>query len=442
MLRREHTVCVVDDDTRRRESIEVLLRSAGRHVVGFASAASLLESLPQINASCVLVGLRLPDMTGLELQSALRRRRPDVPVLVAIDPDALLEAVRQVIDRTPVMKDKSDDERSVLGIIGRSSALQRVLQDVLIVAPTDATVLVLGETGTGKDLVARAVHVRSGRRGAFVKVNCAAVPANLLESELMGHEKGAFTGALSRRIGRFEAAVDGTIFLDEIGEMPLEVQPKLLRLLQEREFERLGSNQTLRSNARIVVATNCDLQAMVAKHHFREDLFYRLNVFPIEVPPLRDRREDIPELARHFASVFAETSVRRMAPISDELMTTLCAQPWVGNVRELQNAMERAVIRAVDGVLSSGDFAVPTRSSSSISGLRSESLVPDCKSARTDRLEEVERRHILSVLAATNWVIGGPRGAAVRLGLKRPTLCHRMKKLGITRDMWLASGNG
>ncbi len=184
---------------------------------------------------------------------------------------------------------------------------------------------------------------------------------------------------------------------------------------------------------------------MVAQHRFREDLFYRLNVFPIEVPPLRDRREDIPDLARHFASVFAESSVRRMAPISDELMTTLCAQPWAGNVRELQNAMERAVIRAVDGVLSPGDFAVPfvpTRSSSGISGLRSESLVPDCRSARTDRLEEVERRHILSVLAATNWVIGGPRGAAVRLGLKRPTLCHRMKKLGITRDMWLASGSG
>src|SRR5882724_1065411 len=273
-----------------------------------------------------------------------------------------------------------------LGIIGHGPSLRRILEEVEIVAKTDATVLITGDTGTGKELVAEAIHMRSGRPGAFVKVNCAAVPASLLESELMGHEKGAFTGALSRRIGRFEAAEDGTIFLDEIAEMPLEVQPKVLRLLQEREFERLGSNQTLRSNARIVVATNRDLQAMVAEHRFREDLFYRLNVFPIEVPPLRDRREDIPDLARHFASAFAKSSVRRMAPISDEVMALLCAQPWAGNVRELQNAMERAVIRAVDGVLSPGHIAVsavPTRSSSVISGLRGESPVPPCKLART-----------------------------------------------------------
>src|SRR5882724_3983938 len=205
-----------------------------------------------------------------------------------------------------------------LGIIGHGPSLRRILEEVEIVAKTDATVLIHGDTGTGKELVAQAIHTLSGRRGALVKVNCAAVPASLLESELMGHEKGAFTGASSRRIGRFEAAQDGTIFLDEIGELPLELQPKVLRLLQEREFERLGSNQTIRSNARVVVATNRDLQAMVAEHRFREDLFYRLNVFPIELPPLRERREDVPQLAQHFANAFAFRTGRRLEPIPPE----------------------------------------------------------------------------------------------------------------------------
>jgi transcriptional regulator with GAF, ATPase, and Fis domain len=327
--------------------------------------------------------------------------------------------------------DRSDEDASAFGIIGRSAALQRVLQEVLLVARTDATVLIHGETGTGKELIARAVHARSGRAGTLVRINCAAVPSNLLESELMGHEKGAFTGASSRRIGRFEAAEDGTIFLDEIGEMPLEVQPKLLRLLQEREFERLGSNQTLRSNARVVVATNRDLQTMVSERRFREDLFYRLTVFPIEVPPLRERREDITDLARHFVAAFEKSTGRRIAPLSEELVAGLRAQRWPGNVRELQNAIERAAILAVDGVLSPGDFAA-------LSAPRIPSVPPPRVDARTiaatDRLEEVERHHILSVLADANWVIGGPRGAAVRLGMKRPTLCYRMKKLGIARN--------
>src|SRR5882724_10614098 len=246
-----------------------------------------------------------------------------------------------------------------LGIIGHGPSLRRILEEVEIVAKTDATVLITGDTGTGKELVAEAIHNESGRRGALVKVNCAAVPAQLLESELMGHEKGAFTGALSRRIGRFEAAQDGTIFLDEIGELPLDLQPKVLRLLQERTFERLGSNQSIRSTARIVAATNRQLRSMVEERTFRQDLFYRLNVFPIELPPLRDRLEDIPDLAQHFLDTFARRTGRRFEPIPDYFMARLSAHDWPGNVRELMNAIERAAICARDGVLPLGAVTFP-----------------------------------------------------------------------------------
>ena len=321
------------------------------------------------------------------------------------------------------------------GIIGGSHRLRRVLGDVDVVAKTDATVLLHGETGTGKELVAQAIHVMSERAGPLVRVNCAAVPATLLESELMGHEKGAFTGAQSRRIGRFEAAHGGTIFLDEIGELSLDLQPKVLRLLQERAFERLGGNQTIKSTARIVAATNRDLRWMVAKRTFREDLFYRLNVFPIELPPLRERPEDIPALARHFANLFACRMERRVPTIPAGFMERLCAYRWPGNVRELMNAMERASILAADGVLSTraltcltyADAASETPSAPQVS------LRPLDVASR-DRLEEVDRRHILSVLEATNWIVGGSRGAAIRLGVKRPTLLYRMKKLGIERE--------
>ncbi|MGD0526137.1 MAG: sigma 54-interacting transcriptional regulator [Polyangiaceae bacterium] len=325
------------------------------------------------------------------------------------------------------------------GLIGRSLALRRLLQEAEVVAQTDATVLIHGETGTGKELVATAIHRRSGRPGGFVKVNCAAVPASLFESELMGHEKGAFTGAFARRIGRFEAAEHGTIFLDEIGEMPLETQPKLLRLLQEREFERLGSNQTIRANARLVAATNRDLGAMVANRTFREDLFYRLSVFPIEVPPLRQRREDIPELAGHFATVFADRAGRCIEPISDKLMARLCGYDWPGNIRELMNVIERAVILATDGVLQVGALSGLPTPQVEQEGPHAEtapkSMAPRPPDQNLDRLDDVERRHILTVLESTNWVIGGLYGAAARLGLKRPTLIYRMKKLGIDRSL-------
>ncbi len=322
------------------------------------------------------------------------------------------------------------------GMIGRSAALQRVTRDVESVAPTDAIVLIHGETGTGKELVARAVHVKSGLRGAFVKLNCAAVPASLLESELMGHERGAFTGAVARRIGRFEAAQDGTLFLDEIGELPLELQPKLLRLLQERTFERLGSNHTLRSNARLVAATNRDLRQMVASRAFREDLFYRLSVFPIELPPLRERPEDVPDLARYFADAFARRAGSELEELSAEFIARLSVYDWPGNVRELQNVIERAVILATDGVLRPDAMALGARTGATEETLasRSTSASPEHDlGTESVRLEDVHRRHILAVLEATNWVIGGPHGAARRLGMKRPTLIYRMKKLGIER---------
>jgi transcriptional regulator with GAF, ATPase, and Fis domain len=336
-------------------------------------------------------------------------------------------------------------DASMLGMIGRSSALQRILNEVEMVAQTDATVLIEGETGTGKELIAEAIHARSERSGSLVKMNCAAIPPNLLESELMGHEKGAFTGALARRIGRFEAAQHGTIFLDEIGEMSLEMQPKLLRVLQEREFERLGSNRTIRTDARLVAATNRDLRRAVSEGRLREDLFYRLNVFPIKLPPLRERREDIPDLANHFVDAFAQRAMRHLDPVPAEFLNRLCAHHWPGNIRELKNVVERAAIFAcregwrmsaltclepvpllagMDPEAPSPQPRLPVR----VHG-------PDGPAVTSDRMEDVERRHILAILEATNWMIGGPRGAAIRLGLKRPTLIYRMKKLGIDRSL-------
>jgi formate hydrogenlyase transcriptional activator len=310
------------------------------------------------------------------------------------------------------------------GIVGRSTALRAVLADVDMVAPTDATVLICGETGTGKELIARAIHTRSPRRAhTFVKCNCAALPASLLESELFGHEKGAFTGAVVQRMGRFELANRGTMFLDEIGEVPLEVQPKLLRFLQEREFERVGSSRTVRTDVRLVTATNVNLPEMVEAKRFRADLFYRLNVFPINVPPLRERKEDIPLLVQHFVGYYAARMGRRITTIAPASMDALIQYSWPGNIRELQNLIERAVIR------SPGDWLdIPM---SAICG----SSVPKMPTPAAAHwtLEQAERAHILATLQDTGWILSGPRGAAQRLGMNRSTLQFRMKKLGIER---------
>jgi formate hydrogenlyase transcriptional activator len=319
------------------------------------------------------------------------------------------------------LEDELRSEMNFEEIVGKSAALRRVLQQVETVAPTDSTVLIYGETGTGKELIARAIHQLSPRRPqAFVKLNCAAIPTGLLESELFGHEKGAFTGAIAQRIGRFELADRGTVFLDEIGEIPLELQPKLLRVLQDREFERLGSTRTLRTDARLIAATNRDLAAMVDEQQFRADLFYRVNVFPVHVPPLRERPEDIPLLVRHFAQQSARRMRKAIETIPSDTMQGLTQYPWPGNIRELQNIIERAVILSPGPVLQ-----VPLTD-----------LTPRAALVRPtahDTLEEAERKHILAVLEEAKWVLGGLNGAAVRLGMKRSTLQFRMRKLGIAR---------
>ncbi len=310
-------------------------------------------------------------------------------------------------------------------IVGKSEALRRVLTLVETVAPTDSTVLIYGETGTGKELIARAVHNLSTRgSNNFVKLNCAAIPTGLLESELFGHEKGAFTGAIAQRVGRFELAHHGTVFLDEIGEIPLELQPKLLRVLQEREFERLGSTRTLRTDARLIAATNRDLEAMVSDQKFRSDLFYRLNVFPVRVPALRERPEDIPVLVRHFVQQFSRSMNRSIDTIPSETMTTLVKYHWPGNIRELQNVIERAVILTTGPILKVLTDEL---------NLRTDALpVPNHRDGNLRAaLDDAERQEIVATLEKTGWKVAGPNGAAALLGMKRSTLQSHMQRLGI-----------
>jgi formate hydrogenlyase transcriptional activator len=328
------------------------------------------------------------------------------------------------------LQDEIRTELKFEEIVGASAALRRVLAEVETVAPTDSTVLIYGETGTGKELIARAIHNLSSRQSsAFVKLNCAAIPTGLLESEMFGHEKGAFTGAIAQRVGRFELANRGTVFLDEIGEIPLELQPKLLRVLQEREFERLGSTRTLRTDARLIAATNRDLTAMVEDQKFRTDLYYRLNVFPVRVPALRERREDIPMLVRHFVQQFSRRMNRSVETIPSETMNTLVRYDWPGNIRELQNVIERAVIVSTGPVLkvSLDDLRNRVPSAEASSG-GSES-----KDAGKMRgvLEDAERKQILAALKQAHWVVAGPKGAAALLDMKRSTLQAHMQRLGI-----------
>jgi formate hydrogenlyase transcriptional activator len=330
------------------------------------------------------------------------------------------------------LEDEIRTEMNFAQIIGNSAPLRKVLKRVEIVAPTDSTVLIYGETGTGKELIARAIHDLSPRRSKpFVKLNCAAIPTGLLESELFGHEKGAFTGAIAQRIGRFEVADGGTIFLDEIGEIPLELQTKLLRVLQEREFERLGSSRTIRTDARLIAATNRDLETMVGEQKFRSDLFFRLNVFPVHVPPLRQREGDIPFLVRHFAQQFSRRMNKVIETIPSATMDALCRYHWPGNIRELQNVIERAVIISTGPALrvDVADLKFPKTS-------HPEQRAVAAKSKTTgvlhDVLQETEREQILHALQQCNWVVAGPNGAAARLGVNRSTLQVRIRKLGIS----------
>jgi len=316
--------------------------------------------------------------------------------------------------------DQDANPRRFEQIIGNSPALESVLEQVEQVAPTDSTVLVQGETGTGKELVARAIHNLSSRCGRpFIKLNCAAIPFDLLESELFGHEKGAFTGAIAQKIGRFELADKGTLFLDEVGDIPLPLQPKLLRVLQEQEFERLGSGRTHQVDVRLVAATHRNLVEMVKRNEFRSDLYYRLNVFPVPLPPLRERREDIPALVEHFVEIYARRMGKEIEHIPPETMSALVSYQWPGNIRELQNFIERSVI------LTSGSVLHPP-----LASLKS---AAEAGSLGAITLEDAERDHIRKTLEQTGWVVAGPNGAAARLGMKRSTLYFRMQKLGISR---------
>jgi formate hydrogenlyase transcriptional activator len=322
---------------------------------------------------------------------------------------------------TSGINERVSNERRFEQLIGSSAALEAVLEQVERVAPTSSTVLIHGETGTGKELIARAIHNISPRCGRpFVKLNCAAIPLDLLESELFGHEKGAFTGAIAQKIGRFELADKGTLFLDEVGDIPPALQPKLLRVLQEQEFERLGSTRTHQVDVRLVAATNRDLSEMVTKREYRSDLYYRLNVFPLTLPPLRERSEDIPALVAHFVEMFSRRMAKEIEDVPAETMSALCAYDWPGNIRELQNLVERAVILANDGVLPN---PLPTK-------VARPATIP---AVPPTTLKDTERTLILETLEQVGWVLGGPRGAAAKLGVKRTTLIHKMKKLGISR---------
>jgi formate hydrogenlyase transcriptional activator len=351
--------------------------------------------------------MRVANQVAIAIENALAYRE-------------IAELKNKLADEKLYLEEEIRTEYTFEEIVGESPALKRVLSQVETVAATDSSVLVLGETGTGKEVIARAIHNLSPRgERTFVKVNCAAIPTGLLESELFGHEKGAFTGAIAQKMGRFELAHRGTLFLDEVGDIPLELQPKLLRVLQEKEFERLGSTRTVRVDVRVVAATNRDLTQMVEDRLFRSDLYYRLNVFPIVVPPLRERAEDIPLLVRYFAQKHARHMDRHIETIPAEEMEALTRYSWPGNVRELENLIERAVI------LSRGPaLHVP---------LPEDRLSGEAPAASAVTLEAAEREHILRALRDTNWVIAGPRGAAARLGIKRTTLQSRMAKLGISR---------
>jgi len=441
-------VFIVDDDKYTRESLRNLIRSAGLNAQTFSSAQEFLAAERSKAPSCLLLDVQLPGLSGLDLQRELVKAGVKIPIIFItghgdiptsvraikagalefltkpVNREDLLHAIQQAIARDNIARQPNGDTgtHNFDEIVGTSGALTAVLKQVEVVAPTESTVLILGETGTGKELIARAIHTASSRsRRPFVKLNCAAIPTGLLESELFGHEKGAFTGAIAQRIGRFELADGGTIFLDEVGEIPLELQSKLLRVLQEREFERLGSTRTLRTDARLIAATNRELQKMVEQRKFREDLFYRLNVFPIHVPALRERSEDIPSLVNHFAQRFARRMNRTIETIPAETMAALTRYPWPGNIRELQNLIERAVILSHGPVLQ-----VPLQD-------LDDRTAPRRDNGKDQTLEAAERAHILAILKDTRWVLGGTRGAAVRLGMNRSTLQFRLKKLGIVR---------
>jgi DNA-binding NtrC family response regulator len=451
-------IYVVDDDASVREALGSLIRSAGLRVETFTSAQEFLAHPRTDVPSCLVLDVQLPGLSGLDLQQELAKADVQIPIIFItghgdipmsvraikagalefltkpFDDEDLLEAIQQGIARDQRAPKRREDlaTHKFGAIVGTSTALQNVLNQVEVVAPTESTVLLLGETGTGKELIARAIlNVSSRSNRPFVKLNCAAIPSGLLESELFGHEKGAFTGAVSQKIGRFELANGGTLFLDEVGDIPLELQPKLLRVLQEQEFERLGSTRTIRVDVRVIAATNRDLAQMAAEKQFREDLYFRLNVFPIRIPPLRERPDDISLLVQHYVDKYAQRMNKRIESIPEETMVALCRYSWPGNIRELQNLIERSVILTPGNVLQIQieEMQKSNPISSTVTAAPRSSSLP----AFTGTLEDVERQRILEALREAGAVIGGQHGAAARLGLKRTTLLSKMQRLGISR---------
>jgi DNA-binding NtrC family response regulator len=464
-------VCVIDDDSLVRESLSRLLRSAGLRVQAFASAQEFLASRPSEAPSCLVLDVQMPGISGLELQRQLGNGESRVPIIFMTgygdipmsvramragafefltkpcrDED-LLSAVNQAIERAPLiqrLENRSGEERSSIEdeprgekrfreIVGKSAALRQVLQQVETVARTDSTVLILGETGTGKELIAGAIHQRSRRRHKpLVRVSCTSIPKELFESEFFGHAKGAFTGAFKDRAGRFEAAAGGTLFLDEVGEIPLELQSKLLRVLQDKCYERVGEEKTRRADVRIVAATNRDLKKEVADGRFREDLYYRLNVFPLRLAALRERKEDIPLLATHFVELLAKELGCPKPRLTRAGIGTLQGYGWPGNIRELRNVIERAVIFAQGGAL---EFDVSGIGSSVD---RASFEPPEIDQTELEYLTESEmrrreRQNLFAVLQKAGWKISGINGAAELLGVKPTTLISRIERMGLKR---------
>jgi DNA-binding NtrC family response regulator len=434
-------VYVVDDDPSAREGVAGLIRSAGLMTKTFASGEEFLAAPRPKLPSCLVLDVNLPGIDGLDVQQKLAKSDIEIPIIFLtghgdipmtvravkagaanfltkpFDDEELLNAVQRCI--TPYLEDQIRSDGKPGNMVGESAGFQAVLRAIQLVSPTDATVLIEGETGTGKELVARAIHELSSRaKRPFVMVNCAAIPATLLESELFGHEKGAFTSAFAQKIGRYELAHQGTLFLDEIGDIPLELQPKLLRVLQEQEFERLGGNRTIHVEVRVIAATNRNLTQMLAEEKFRSDLYYRLHVFPLAVPPLRERREDIPLLVNFFVNKHAKRMGKRIERIPGETMDILSRWHWPGNVRELENVIERALILSQGPVLN-----VP------VASLKASTSQFPGDTVQT--LETSDKEIILRALREANGVIAS---AAVKLGVKRTTLNSKMRKLNISRS--------
>jgi DNA-binding NtrC family response regulator len=449
MERLNASICVVDDDASVREAIEDLLLSSGLKVETFASAQEFLARPCKDSPGCLILDVKLPGLSGLELQEKIAGAGVDIPIVFVtghgtipmsvkamkagarefltkpFDSDELLAAIQSGISRRHVAHEQSTTSNPD-GIIGQCAALRKVLKRVDLVAGTDATVLITGESGTGKELIARAIHERSHRRkGPLVKVSCAAIPESLFESEFFGYVRGAFTGAVRDKAGRFELANGGTLFLDEIGELPLAMQTKLLRVLQEREVERIGDTRTRKLNIRIIAATNRDLGVAIKEGSFRQDLFYRLGVFIIETPSLRDRREDIPMLAEHFIRSSARRLNRPVQRLTDDAARLLAGYDWPGNIRELQNIIERAVILAGTEPLEFHGL-IKSDSPAPLSMLQNTNTL-----LTREELKQRERESIIAALSKTRGRVSGPDGAAELLGMKATTLYSRIAALGI-----------